>query len=425
MVALGVNTVVGAGIYRLPAELAAVMGPASFLAIPVCAVMLLAVALSFAEAGSGVDRGGGPYVYAREAFGPAAGFAVGWSMWAATALTLATVAAALPAQIAALLPSLSGPIAGTIIALTAIAGLGAVNVIGLRPAASLSNLLVVAKILPLLVFVAVGLFFVRGEHFEPLAPSGFGALPATLLPAFFVLSGFETATIPAGEAKRPRRDVPIAVVASVLGAAMLYALIQLVAVGVSPTIATSERPLVDAARVFLGDGGAHAIALAGVVSMLGLMSAMTLAGPRVLAALAEDGFVPRALAPASADETPRTAVALTAVAAAAGAVMLDFRSLVDFTSAVLVVQYVATCLAVPILRKRRAEPAPVRLPFGPAIPLAGAAMLLWVLAQTSVAELALAAAVLAAGVVIALAYRAARRLGARVAPAPARSGEGG
>jgi amino acid transporter len=410
VIALGVNTIVGSGIFRLPAELAGLLGPASIAAFAACALLLVAVALSFAEVGGMFSEQGGAYLYAREAFGPGAGFVVGWTAWVATVFTLATVSVAVPDQLAELAPALGsrwGVVGG---AVGLVVALGAVNLLGVRPAALVSNLLVVAKVLPLVLFVAVGLAHVRPDNLAPVAPHGCGALPAAMLLAFFALSGFETSAIPAGDAARPRRHVPIAVVASVLGAAALYMLIQLVVVGVLPGAGASTRPLADATRVFAGPGAAAAVAVLGAVSMIGLCAAMALAGPRLLAALSRDRFLPARLGAEGARGVPALATIATTAAAALAAALLDFRRLVDFTSIVVIVQYLAACAAVPVLRIRRPDLArTVRLPGGPTIPLVGAALLIWVLAQVSAIELAMAAAATAAGVVAAVATRAARR----------------
>ena len=200
VVAVGVNTIVGSGIFRLPAELARDLGPASLVAFAVGALLCAAVALAFAEAGGMFERGGGAYVYARAAFGPGVGFAVGWSAWVATVLTLATVAVAVPGQLAELWPAAGGPVAAKAIAVVLVVALGAVNLIGLRPAAFATNVFALAKVVPLLLFVAVGVFFVDWGNLAPLAPRGWGRTGPALLVVFFALSGFEAAAVPAGEA---------------------------------------------------------------------------------------------------------------------------------------------------------------------------------------------------------------------------------
>src|SRR5690606_39106735 len=163
-----------------------------------------------------------------------------------------------------------------------------------------------------------------------------------------------------------------------------------VAIGLDPAIAHSERPLADAARRVLGGAGASAMSLAGTLSMLGLCAAMAFTAPRFLVALGEDGHLPRAVARWHPQlDTPHIAIALGTLLAVALTLTLDFRSLVDFTSVILIVQYLSTCLAVPVLRRTDPQrPRSWRVPFGPLLPLLGAVLMLAVLAQTGWQELA-------------------------------------
>jgi basic amino acid/polyamine antiporter, APA family len=413
LVGLGINTIVGSAIFRLPAELSRELGWGSLLAIVGCALLLCPVALAYAEAGGMLDGDGGAYVYAREAFGARAGFAVGWSVWIATVLTLAAVASALSGQLAGLVPHLDGAVTGRALGVAVIGTLALLNVGGTRMGAGASSLLAIAKVLPLIAFVAFGLPHVEAARIAA-APVPTGrlseAIGAALMLSFFAESGFEVAAIPAGAAERPQRNVPLAVIISMLGAALLYALIQLVVLGVLPAADASERPLSDAARVFGGPRAAAAMALLGAASIVGLMTAMAFAAPRLLTAMADRGELwPGFAARHPRWGTPHRAVVVSSLAAALLVVSLDFRALVDFTSVVLEVQYVATCAAVVMLRRTRPDaPRAVRLPFGRAIPALGVVILGWALLHAKAAELAYAAAVLVAGEVLGWAQRRRR-----------------
>jgi amino acid transporter len=402
MLALGINTIVGSGIFRFPAELAADMGPASVLSFGACAILLSVVALCFAEAGGMFEREGGAYAYAEAAFGPRLGFAVGWASWLATVLTLAAVAVALPGQLAELAPALGTPTGGKLGAILVIVALGALNVCGRKPSSWTGNALVAIKLAALLAFVVLGARHVDAANLRPFAPKGYAPLGPALLFTFFALSGFESSAVPAGEARRARRDVPIAVTVSLLGAALLYTAIQLVAVGVQPGLAQSERPLADAARSFLGEGGARAMSVAGALSMLGLCTAMAFNAPRFMVALADDGHLPEAFARWHPRwDTPHVATYVGTALAVVFAALLDFRTLVDFTSVVLIAQYLSTCIAVPVLRRRQPDrPRSWRVPFGPVLPVLGVIMMLAVLSQSKWQELALAAGVMALGFVV-------------------------
>jgi basic amino acid/polyamine antiporter, APA family len=329
--ALGINTIVGSGIFALPTELARAMGTSSPLAFVAAAAILVVIAFAFALCARVVRDDGGPYAYARAAFGPIVGYAIGAGVYAAVITTWATTCAAIPGQLDALVPGAGAH--PRLVATACVLAMGVANMLGVRAGAWVSDVLVVIKLVPLLVFACVGLFFVDWSNFAPLSTHGLGA---ALLPAFYALSGFETSTIPAGSAARAR-DVPIAVLSSLGGAALLYVLVQIVVLGVSPTAAASARPLVEASRVFIGDGGASVMAALATVSMLGLASAMALAGARMLAIVAPD----------------RTAVAITTALAAIGTLLVDFGPLVDYTTYLMFLQYGATIVAAPILTYRR------------------------------------------------------------------------
>src|SRR6185295_17258741 len=199
--------------------------------------------------------------------------------------------------------------------------------------------------------------------------------------AVFMLSGFEYTAIPAGEAERPKRDIPLALVGSLLGAAVLYAVLQLVALSALPDLGSREHPLVDVARQLFGRPGAVAIEVVTVVSMAGFCAGSALVAPRALTALCEAGYLPPILGWRSAAGEPRPAILAVGAAAAALALGQGYASLVNVADVAVFAQYVPTCLAVVVLRfTARDAPRPVRLPLGPVIPLVAAAasvVLLW------------------------------------------------
>jgi amino acid transporter len=279
-----------------------------------------------------VTADGGAYAYAREAFGVTAGYVVGVAVYAAIVTTWSTTCAAIPGQLAAIVPG--ADVHPRLVATACVLAMGAANLGGVRAGAWVSDVLVVIKLAPLVVFAVVGIAFVDWSRFGSISTHGLGA---ALLPAFYALSGFETSTIPAGSSQRPTRDVPLAIATSLGGAVVLYVLIQIVVLGVSPDAAGSDRPLVEASRVFLGDAGATVIAALATISMLGLAAAMALAGARMLSVIAPD----------------RTAVAVTTALAAIGTLVVDFGPLVDYTTYLVFLQYGAALLAAPILVYRR------------------------------------------------------------------------
>jgi amino acid transporter len=406
LLAVGINTIVGSGIFRLPAELARDLGVLAPLAFLGCALLLFPVALCFAEAGGRFEGGGGVYLYAREAFGRHVGSAIGVSTFAATVLTLATVAVAVPGQMAELLPDAASPGAGRAISTCVIAALGILNLVGVRPSALTTNAFALLKMVPLVLFCAVGVFFVDLGNGSRLPSASGVSVGGPLLVAFFALSGFETVAVPAGEAASPRAHVPWAVLFAIAGAAVLYVVIQTVALGVSApeAIAVSERPLADAARVFLGEPGAKGMAIVGAVSMLGLCAAMAFVAPRFLEALSLDQLLPAVFARRHPTfQTPHVAVVGSTVISVALSILFDFETLLDFTSVLLIVQYVATCAAVLVFKVRGAPVGSFRLPW--IVPVVGIGFLLWAMLQLGWLEIGVALGVLVLGALPAILAR--------------------
>lgn len=413
-VAIGVNGIVGSGIFLLPGRLAAEAGPASIAAFPLCGALCALIALCFCEAAGMFDRSGGPYVYARAAFGEPVGFAVGWIALASGTLGMSAVARGFAQSLSVFAPGLSEPAAQGAAAAALLLALGALNAAGLRAGAGASNLFSIAKLLPLVAFAAIGAVAVRPERLAPSEPIALSGLATAVFTAVFAVSGFEVIPVPAGETRDSRRTVPIALVVSLTVATLLYAAVQAVAVGVDPGLAGSATPLSDAARLFMGRGGETLIAAAAVVSTAGYCAGSALVVPRYSVALAEDRLLPSALAarhPRTA--TPLIAIAVSMTSGALLAALLDFGRLVDIANVSLFCQYVPTCLAVLILRRTRPDlPRRWRLPGGVAIPAAATAvaLALFVIARPARREIATAGLYLAVGAVVYIVALRRRRL---------------
>ena len=296
LIAIAVNGVVGSGIFILPATVAALAGAASPAAYLLAACLMALVVLCFAEAGSLFEESGGPYVYARAAFGPFFGFQVGWMFFLSRLAASAAIANAFAAYLGYFWPTpAAGP--GRAASLTLAIGLLTVlNLAGVRSGARTVNVLTVAKMLPLLLFVSAGLFAADPARYRLLGLPPVSSLKQVSLLLVFAFGGFENANVPAEEVEDPKRHLPIALLAAIGLTTVLYVLIQIVALGTLPGLASDPTPLASAAAMFLGPIGAGVIALGAVLSTLGSESALILVGPRILYAFARAGQLPRALA---------------------------------------------------------------------------------------------------------------------------------
>jgi basic amino acid/polyamine antiporter, APA family len=371
LICIGVNAIVGSGIYAFPGQLTQLLGSASFLAFAACGVMSLIVGLCFAEAASGTTRSGGPYVYAREAFGSNIGYAVGFSCWVAALLSWAAVANALVPYLGHLLPALAKGWSGTTAVVTLTLLLGAINYFGVKPGAYITDFLTLAKLVPLVMLTVAGFIGYDSALVAQTTPFDWSALPQAAFLAFFAYQGFEVVPVPAGESNNPRRNAPLAVIGSVVGATLLYIAVQIAAVGSTPDLAGSKEPLALMGAAVLGALGSKIVAAAAVVSMLGFCAGVALTGPRYVEALALDGFLPSWVSRRHARyDTPGGAIIFTTAITAVLIAVLDFRRLVDLAVFIVALQYVSTAVAVLVRRYRRgADGDGWQMPGGPAIPL--------------------------------------------------------
>jgi amino acid transporter len=343
-VCLGVNAVVGSGIYLFPGTLASALGSASIGAWLATGLLCLPLALTFAELGAGEDRTGGPFRYAEAAFGDGVAFVVGWLAWITSLVSWAAVVSALPTSLAPFWPSLAGGMPARALSSAVVVSLAALNVIGVKPGARLMDALTLLKLVPLAVFAITGLFAVRSAAFQPALPHGLGALPGMALMTLFAYQGFEVVGVPGGELQEPRRVVPRAVLVSLGFPALLYALVQVVFVGVGAP--AGEAPLVAAADRFLGAPGRALLGLGGLVSMLGYSAGTALCTPRYLQALADERLVPAWLARSHARfQTPAAAIVASSFITLVLTLLLRFDRLVDLAALAVLGQYLVSSAA--------------------------------------------------------------------------------
>nr|MBA3694771.1 amino acid permease [Acidobacteriota bacterium] len=256
LLAITINLIIGAGIFGLPGAVTKAIGGYSLIAFAVCALIVALIVLCFAEVSSRFTATGGMYLYAREAFGAAVGFQVGWLYWIVRVTTFAANCNLLLNYLGFFVPSANEGWLRTLLIGLVVLILTAVNFLGVRQSAILTNIFTVGKIVPLIVFVAVGLFFIQPENFSFSPTPETGSFSSAVLLLIYAYVGFEAAAIPAGETRDPQRSVPFALLTALAIVAVLYILIQIVCIGTLPELADSQRPLADAAGKFMGSFGA-------------------------------------------------------------------------------------------------------------------------------------------------------------------------
>jgi APA family basic amino acid/polyamine antiporter len=348
-----VNVTIGAGIFRLPAGVAASLGAAAPLAYLVCTVAMGLIVICFADAGSRVSMTGGLYAYVETAFGPFVGFLCGALLWVGITLALAAVSTFFADSLVALVPSL-GPTGKRAALVIALAVLAAANVRGVRGVTRFNTAATVAKLLPLLLLIDVGSFAIRAENLQvTIAPTAAGVARASLL-LLFAFLGVESALVPSGEVKDPARTVPRAILLAMGAVALLYVAVQVVAQGVlGDALPGDPTPLASAAAVAMGPAGRTLILVGSVVSMFGYVSGMTLAVPRMLFAFGRDGFLPTRLAAVHPTwRTPHVAIVVQTAIVVLLALFGNFEVLVVAANVTILLVYGACCLAAVELRRR-------------------------------------------------------------------------
>jgi amino acid transporter len=386
-----VNVTIGGGIFRLPADMAATLGATAPLAYLLCAIAMGLIVLCLAEAGSRVSMTGGPYAYIEVAFGPFFGFLAGFLLWMVLTFAMAAVATVLVASIGALVPALASPTASTIVLVAIYAAFATINIVGVERGSRINTALTIAKILPLLLLIAGGLFAIDSANLAVNNPPSIPALARSSILLIFVFAGIEAALVPGGEVTDPARTVPRAIGLAMIAITLLYAGLQFVAQGVlGPALATSKAaPLADAAGVALG-GWARTLLLAGaVISMLGHAGAMILATPRTLFAFARDGFLPAALARVHPRyRTPVAAIVLQCALVLALAITSTFERLAILANLSILVVYGTCCLATWQLRRLdvRSASTAFTVPAARVVIVLACLVIGWMLTSVTLAE---------------------------------------
>lgn len=407
-VALFINSIVGAGIFGLPSRVDALIGPYSVLAYLLCAVLVLLIIFCFAEVGSRFTATGGPYLYATEAFGPLVGFQVGWLMWLARVASFAALANLFIDYLGHFWPGAVAPWPRAALMTSMVVLLAGANITGVRNGALIADIFTVGKLVPLVLFVAVGLFFVEPANFSVTdVQLDYGSFSAAVFLLVFAFTGFEAAVIPGGEIRDPRRTLPFGALVAFAVIAPLYVLIQIVCTGTLPGLADSPRPLADAASQFFGRAGGALMAATALVSIAGTLNGLMLATPRVLFAMGQRGQLPQVLSRSHPRfRTPHVAILVTAAVILALTLSGSFVTSVAIATLARLTTFAATCAAVPVLRRRATDqPAAFHAPGGMITVVLALILIAWLVSSSSLREAVTVAVALLLGLAILTATR--------------------
>ena len=398
LTAVVVNGTIGSSIFGMPAVLAALTGAWSPAAGLLAALGILAITLCHAEVASRFREPGGTYLYAREAYGRTVGFQMGWlSFWIRTTSMGANLNVFVD-YLGQVLPAAAVGSGRTAVMCVVTALVTVLNVSGVRLGARAVDVFTVAKLLPLILLVVLGMGRISAEVLATQAVAAPDWTQAVLL-LIFAYGGFEAALVPASEAKDPRRDSGFALLTALAIVAGTYMLVQLTVVGLVPHVAASKAPVAAAFGVLLGPGGVHLAILAAMISTYGWTVGAVLTSPRILYSMAQRAELPSPLARVHPRfRTPDVAIYVFATAGLAFALSGGFAANATISAIIRLVTYAMVCSTLPIFRRRAGMEAPgFRVPLGTGVAMAGLGFCLWLLSTRTFAQAWILAALIVAG----------------------------
>lgn len=398
LTALVLNCIIASGIFGLPDDIARFVGTAAPWAYVLGALGIATIMAVFAELASQFREAGGPYLYAREAFGPFAALQTAWFAWLTRVTASAAIANVFVSYLGEFSPAITTPLPRAALLIAVLGGLTFVNIRGVREGGGLNNMFTIAKLVPLALFIIVGLALApRLTPIELPAPPTAAAWIDALVVLLFAYGGFESVFMAAGEANNPRRDAPFALFVGLAVVATIYLSIHLVTMWCVPNLAGSERPLADAARVFAGPAGAGLIAIGAAMSTFGALSGGIVTAPRLVYALGARGDFPRIFgAVHSRFRTPYVAILFWSVLVLGLALWGNFIFNAVLSVSARLVTYAMSCAALIALRRRQPLANAWRAPAGRLLALIGigfCALLVLRLTQTHAIIMAVVATI--------------------------------
>jgi APA family basic amino acid/polyamine antiporter len=395
-----VSSTIGAGIFVIPAVVARGLGPAAPLAFVCCAIAMVLFVTCFAIAGSRVSLTGGLYAYVEVAFGRYVGFLAG-TLYFLTALgAVAGVVNVLANSVALVVPFLGGPVMRIAVMLVVYSVLVVINIRGVRDGAGAVTVVTIAKLLPLLLFICAGLFFINPANLTWTAWPGSKSLGDAVILLIFAFVGIEVALIPSGEVKNPARTVPRSAYLALVITTIIYVMIQLVAQGTlgSELANHPDAPLAEAAAKFLGNLGRTILLAGAAISAFGFVTSDILSSPRMIFAFGRDGALPQFFAHVHPRyRSPDVAIITYATLAFALSISGTFERLAVLSNVAVLLMYLLCCAACWFLVQRdiRTDGQPFSFPGMKIVPALAIIGIIWILVHATAREFVVTGIVLA------------------------------
>lgn len=387
-----ISSTIGAGIFVIPATVAAGLGSAAPLAFICCAIAQMLFVTCFAIAGSRVSLTGGLYAYVEVAFGKYVGFLAGMLYFLTALGAVAGVVNVLANSIALVVPSLGGPIMRVVVMLAVYGVLVGINVRGVREGAGAVTTVTIAKLLPLLLFIGVGIFFIHPPNLTFTAWPGSKPLSDAVILLMFAFVGIEVALIPSGEVKHSARTVPRSAYLALVITTIIYILVQLVAQGTLGVDLANHKdaPLAEAAATFLGNLGRTILLAGATISAFGFVTSDILSSPRMIFAFGRDGALPAWFAHVHPrHRSPDVAIITYAALAFTLSVSGTFNKLAVLSNVAVLLLYFLCCSGCWVLMKRdiRADGArPYNFAGMKFIPALAIVAIAWILGESAMSQ---------------------------------------
>lgn len=391
IVLLGINGIIGTGIFLLPNRAYALMGPSSLLILLFDAFLAGCLALCFAEVAGFFSRNGGPYLYAKAAFGDFVGYEVGVLKLVVTIIAWAAMAVGFATALGAAFPFFAGDTMKNLIAAVLIGGLTIMNIAGVKISKILNNIMTISKLVPLCVFIAVGLFFVNGSNFTPFVPPHMAdvAFANAAITMFFAYTGFEAIAVAAEDFKDPKKDLPRGIILTMIIVTIIYMLVVGISIGIlGPDLAVDKAPIQTAFGRAVGPVGAYFILIGTLFSMGGINLAESFIAPRACTSLAEDGMLPAFLNRRTSWGTPWASSVVVAILSILLAWSGSFTTLAAISAVSRFTQYLPTVLSVIVFRRKwKDRERTYKIPGGIFVPVVAFLTSLWMLSNAKPMQL--------------------------------------
>jgi APA family basic amino acid/polyamine antiporter len=398
LTALGIGAIIGTGIFVIIGEAIADSGPSIVISFALAGVTCLFSALSYGELASSIPVSGSAYTYGYATMGELVGWIIGWDLILEYGVSVAAVAVGWGGYLQSLLDSLFGislpdsisapPGDGGTFNLPSmflVLAVAALLVYGVRESARTNTIMVAVKIVILIFFIVVGVFSINGDNFTPWAPKGFNGTADAAALIFFAYIGFDAVSTSGEEAENAQRDLPIAIIGSLLIATLIYILVAIVAVGLAPQakLAGSDAPLSDAIKIGAGlDWAGDLLSFGALVAITSVTLTILYGQTRIFFAMSRDGLLPGIFARLSARRTPAFTTIMFGILIAIMAALLPLTEIAKLVNIGTLFAFLIVNIGVIILRRTQPDlERGFRVPFVPWFPLIGSALCIYLMTK--------------------------------------------